>query len=109
MVLGVFAGVNLRAYPANGDHGTVCAEKVDECCGNDASSLATSSHDHDDGDCPPNHHHDHQCCLHVVPLSIDQEAVSLLQDPASTFLGFSHEGEVPPDGPFLSSEKPPLI
>jgi hypothetical protein len=109
MVLGVLAGVNLRGFPADGDHRTVCKEKMEQCCGSDLSSLSDSSHDHDDRECPPDHHDDHQCCLHGVPLSVDQHAESLLKDPASTFFGFRHEGEVPPDGPFLSSEKPPLI
>lgn len=109
MVFGVLAGVNLRALSAEGDHRTICKEKVEQCCGNEISSLPESSHDHDGGDCPPDHHHDHQCCLHVMPLTVDQQAESWLRDPASTFLGFRHQGEVPPDGPFLSSEKPPLI
>jgi len=108
MVLGVLAGVNLRALSADGDHRTVCPEKVDQCCETGAAAVS-SSHVHDDGECPPEHHHEHQCCFHVVPLTVDAHAESLLMDPASTFLGFRHEGEVPPDGPFLSSEKPPLI
>ena len=29
--------------------------------------------------------------------------------PGSSLLGVRHEGEVPPEGPFLGSEKPPLI
>jgi len=109
MVLGVLAGLNLRAFSADGDHRAVCPEKMDQCCETGGSSLPASSHDHEDGDCPPDHHHHHECCFHVVPLTVDQETESLLRDPASTFLGFRHDGEVPPDGPFLSSEKPPLI
>jgi hypothetical protein len=44
-----------------------------------------------------------------MPLIVESNAACRSGVPGSSQLGFRHEGEDPPEGPFLGSEKPPLI
>ncbi|MFT4176758.1 MAG: hypothetical protein QM627_08875 [Luteolibacter sp.] len=77
---------------------------ADDCC------LADGKHQgHSEDQCPEGHHH-HHYCSYITPLFPPAEKHDL-QFPASV----SREGnarpqsERIPEGPFLNSEKPPLI
>ena len=107
LVFGVLAGLNLRALSASGSSLTMCAEEISHCCGNDASQH--QGQNHEGHECPLNDHHHHGCCFHVLTLILGTDAEWKFTLSSSSFAGFRHEGEIPPDGPFLGSEKPPLI
>jgi hypothetical protein len=54
-------------------------------------------------------HHDHGCFCHGMPLVASGESAISLQVPCTNLSRLAHDGEIPPDGPFLSEDKPPLI
>jgi hypothetical protein len=110
LVFGVFAGLGLRAVAADAGHTAMCAEDSSHCgqSGHD-HHHGHDSHDHEDEDCPPDHHHHYGCCFQGMPMTAEMANACRISDPSASFLGVRHECEVPPDGPFLSSEKPPQI
>lgn len=62
-----------------------------------------------DEKCPAEHHHHHNACGHALPMSAELEMVCRLGMPASSLLTVLPESEPIPDGPYLSSDRPPLI
>ncbi|MES2439018.1 MAG: hypothetical protein V4584_08120 [Verrucomicrobiota bacterium] len=108
MVFSVLAGLNVRVLAADVGCAEACTRSV-TCCDDHHETHAPASHQHDGKDCPMDHHHHHDCCSHTLPLTLDHTLTCRLGIPGSSLLGVRHEGEVPPEGPFLSSEKPPLI
>lgn len=105
MVLCVIAGLHIRAFATEGSHSPECTESASEC----SSASQEDPHQHEGGDCPIGHPHHHGCCTHSLPLVFDNDEDLPLRDFISFLAGLRHEGEAPPDGPYLSSEKPPLI
>ncbi|MEO7099819.1 MAG: hypothetical protein ABI162_10695 [Luteolibacter sp.] len=108
MVFGVLAGLNLRALSADGSC-IVCFVNVENCCKNAPSTSQEKSQDSDSKKSPADHEHHHGCCSHVLPLAAMNESNCKFGIPTSFLLVARHESEVAPDGPFLGSEKPPLI
>jgi hypothetical protein len=86
-----------------------CVQPVEACCQDHSNPPSPQDHQHDGKDCPLEHHHHHGYCSHGLPLTVDQNLQYRFGFPDSSLLGVRHDGEVPPDGPYLSSEKPPLI
>ncbi len=91
---------------------------VADCCGaGESTDGCEQVHLTDDGaprehpagdDCPVEH--DHGCyCAQGFALDAGQPAASRLDLPKNSRTGVRHEDEAPPEGPFLSGEKPPLI
>ncbi len=110
MVFGILAGLNARVLAADAGHVVVCTDSSEQCCQDDHGSDAPATPLQDGGQhCPPDHHH-HLCCyLHALPLAVEEEPGCRLVDPISSITGVRHESAVLPEGPYLSSEKPPLI
>ncbi|MGL4399675.1 MAG: hypothetical protein ACRCXD_07380 [Luteolibacter sp.] len=102
LLFGVFAGLNARVLAPQGD--SVCL-----AC-HHAEDHGTHHHGHSHEDCDPDHPHHHDCCSPVQPLGVENHSPCRLGfSPESFLLGVRQEGELPPEEPFLSSEKPPLI
>ena len=110
MILSALAGLNTRVLSADGSRVDVCSLLAESCCQVDPHGATAPEEHHGSGDeCPPGHHH-HACgCSHAIPLMVENDVVCHSGVPDSFLLVFRHEGEVPPEGPFLGSEKPPLI
>ena len=109
MVLCVLAGLNSRLMASSCNDATRCEHRMDLCC-DDGAQACQPVDSHRPGDkCPPDHHHHHTCCSHVVALGLDQKAPCHLGTPVSALETMRHQGDRPPDEPFLGSEKPPLI
>ncbi|MEO5913904.1 MAG: hypothetical protein ABIS50_06700 [Luteolibacter sp.] len=104
----VFAGLNARVFAVNCSSTSGCGQAVESCCGDHQASEAPQENHHDEDGCPMEHHH-HGFCSHGLPLGLDFQTPTRLGVPGSALLSFRHEGDFPPDGPFLGSEKPPLI
>ena len=113
MMVGVLLGLSLRVIGSVDLHPLTqanCANLIEACCQDHSDVSAPQDHQHEEGkDCPLEHHHHHGNCSHVLPVMVDQNFQCRFGVPDSSLLGVRHEGEVPPDGPYLSSEKPPLI
>ncbi|BCU79049.1 hypothetical protein [Luteolibacter sp. LG18] len=109
LLIGLFAGLGLRASGAHFDncvpveHKAGCGEKTDH------GPHAETEHSKD---CPPYHHdHEHhhgECCHAPVWFSIDAGAASLFP-PMVLSASLRGANESAPDGPVLSLDKPPLI
>jgi hypothetical protein len=65
-----------------------------------------SEHDHE---CPADHHHDSCCCSHALTLVCEFDDACALMPSKSSIFGMRHQSVKIPNGPFLISEKPPLI
>ena len=112
MIVGVFVAVSLRAVGF--EHSQVkiqssCCHTVETCSESDPGNSCPDGHQHDGEKCPQNHHHHKGCCSSAQPLTVENDHLRQPGIPGSSLLGVRHEGEVPPEGPFLGSEKPPLI
>gem|GEM_PF-2891773 len=101
MILGLLTGGPLRAEG--------CSNSCQPPVSNDCCEGHGQEKGHPESQCPEGHHHHGMGC-HVSPAMTaeDEEHLGLT--------AISHEGsscrpqsEVIPEGPFLSSEKPPLI
>jgi len=103
LVFGIIAGLNLRVFVTPGGCSSICPQTQCHPC--DHQDTLPADHDHDG---PVEHHH-HECCIHMLPLTVERDSTIVLLVPVCTTPGLRPESEVPPDAPFLSSEKPPLI
>jgi len=119
MILGVFAGLSLRAFSlplpaANlppgsscqlaGVSGMICCNDDhhhDRDCGDHSCDGATHA---DGSEC---HHHHHFCCSPGF-LTLGELNFCRLPMPSSLPLGVQLSGTRVPDGPFFELEKPPL-
>jgi len=100
MLLGLLTGGTVRA----GNCGEACEPPASDCCQDHGSKKG-----HPEDQCPEGHHH-HSLCCHVSPAvsTEDEEHISLAaRDPDAALC--RPQSEMIPEGPFLSSEKPPLI
>lgn len=103
LVFGVLAGLSARVLDSQGHSICLACSHADE-------HGIDHHHGHSHEDCDPDHPHHHDCCSPVQPLGVDHHSPCRLGfSPESSLLGVRHEGDLPPDEPFLSSEKPPLI
>jgi hypothetical protein len=88
----------------------VCTDKAEQCCKADQGVSKQAGQSSDCGKCPVDHHHHGGCsCSFVLPMVVADKLASQFDSQSSFLLGIRHENEVAPDGPFLGSEKPPLI
>ena len=97
---------------AQGGQVASCVEVV-HCCDEDGEHHAPAPEEHEDDhgpDCPPgpHHHHQGQCCSGVA-MTVETGARCSLAaiEEGRTRLCFG--GELLPDEPVLSLDKPPLI
>jgi hypothetical protein len=79
----------------------------DPCHGHEVPSDCDSSHDED---CPEGHHHHGDSCFcGSNPLVSVRDSDFRLIGGISHLLRIKHEREPIPEGPYLSSDRPPLI
>jgi hypothetical protein len=104
MVFCVMSGLNVRVIGADHSHLDQHPASMGGCCEHEE----LPAHPHDDGNHDGDCHH-HHCCVQAQPMTMESEHSNRLAVPASRRLALRHEGEFPPEKPFLSSEKPPLI
>jgi hypothetical protein len=109
MIFGLLAGISARLLAFNTHSHFHAASMEDSCChDHDHHGPSPEPHSHDGKDCPPDHHH-HGCCCVAMPLTLENAHACRLGISGMSVFGMLHEGEVPPEEPLLSSEKPPLI
>ncbi|GAA5117509.1 hypothetical protein JIN84_17255 [Luteolibacter yonseiensis] len=110
MIVGVFVALSLRAIGFDHLHDirSNSCSTIEMSADSQLDADLPDDDQQDDKGCPPDHEH-HNCCSSGLPLSLDSSYICRLGVPGSSLLGVRHEGEVPPEGPFLASEKPPLI
>jgi hypothetical protein len=106
LVIGFIAGLGTRVLASHNPE-PVSSHEHHECSGHD-HGPADQGHTHDDT-CPPDHHHHCGTCLHHLPLGLDQDVFHRLTVPEFSRSKVRHESEWPPDGPFQTLDKPPLI
>ena len=106
----VIAGLHSRALGAQANHANSCHRLVETCCdGSDQVVLLEQDH-HEGEECPTDHHHhSRDCCVHGMILGVEHILAARVAEISGTLLRIQQHGEVPDDGPFLGSEKPPLI
>jgi hypothetical protein len=82
----------------------------------DAEDPGHHHHDEDlppcnshDENCPQEHHHHGGICCYTTPVATDLDYSCVLFLPDSQLLRFRAEHHPVPDGPYLSSDSPPLI
>ena len=109
MVFCVLAGIHSRVLSSDAEGPDTCSLSVSECCPDVCEAGGPDETHHDGDNCPPDHHHHPGCCFHAMPLTVESDLTCRLGVPGSSLTGIRHEGDVPPEEPFLSSEKPPLI
>lgn len=108
VVFCVAFGLGARVLAADTSRVAICTEST-TCCDHPHEVKTPAEHQHNGEDCPLEHHHHHGCCSHSSPLTLDSTLIYRLGIPVGLLLAIRHEGEITPEGPFLSSEKPPLI
>jgi hypothetical protein len=59
--------------------------------------------------CPSEHHHHCGALCHLMPLVSENDFVCRLPLPVSSRLRVIPESDLIPDGPYLSSDRPPII
>lgn len=59
--------------------------------------------------CPAEHHHHCGALCHVMPLVSENDYACRLPLPVSSRLRVIPESDMIPDGPYLSSDRPPII
>jgi hypothetical protein len=104
MVFCVMAGLNVRVIGADHSHLEQHPASMEGCCGHEKPPAEPHDDGHHDGDC-----HHHHCCVQAQPMNMESDHFKRFANPDSRRLALRHEGESPPEEPFLSSEKPPLI
>ena len=102
LVLGVSVGLSARVLASS------CDLVLDPCCQEQHHSSTTPGDHHDGDNCPVEHHHQGCCSLGLL-LGMESDMLVRLGVPGTELESFRHEGELVPDEPFLSLEKPPLI
>lgn len=110
MIVGVFVALSLRAIGLDHLHHEIrsnCCKSIELSLDGELDTDLPDDDQQDDKNGPPDH--EHGSCCSASPLTIDTSFICRLGVPGSSLLGVRHEGEVPPEGPFLASEKPPLI
>jgi hypothetical protein len=91
-------------------HVSVVDDAAQHCCSaENGSSSSQKDLCREDDKCPSDHHHHSGCCSHPLPLTVGNDPVCRLGISDSSDIGVSHESDLPPEEPFLSPEKPPLI
>jgi hypothetical protein len=106
IVVAVLLGLQVRVLAD--DPCEVLAVMTEDChSGHDHSNDAPCDSPHDKN-CPSDHHKSGACC-HILPLVSDNQAVCRLASPASYRLRVRPECALIPEGPYLSSDRPPLI
>lgn len=109
MVFCVLAGLNARVLADDAVRSGGCTP-TETCCESTGDDGKPADHPDDgDDDCPLEHHHHHDCCSQTLPMAADNAIPGAGGVPGSPLLGLRPEGDVLPEGPFLGSEKPPLI
>jgi hypothetical protein len=114
LLLGVFAGVGLRAFgnPNHKEAADSCPV-VSNCSDADPDCHDTQHSDDEHGpECPSEpheHHHHHGPCCGGNYLTVRDADGLRLVIPAESRLEISLVGSIIPDGPVLSEDKPPLI
>ena len=106
MFLGIFAGLGLPLL-AGEENCVMNLNMTGNCCRNNFDASQQNSQNRGEKKCPANHHHC-KCCTHVMS-ELTEKDDSSVGNASNSVPRCRHENEVPPDGPFLSSEKPPLI
>lgn len=117
MVLFVLAGLNARVLAAPSHPELTHSHEEKACDGHhhhhhcEDDSDGHHQHHHEDGEkCPADHHHHHTgCCVHGSPLAMNNDLGCHVGVLVGRLVGIRQDGEIVPEGPFLSSEKPPLI
>ena len=108
-MLGVFAGVGMRALTLDADQTVTCKA---ECHGTEHPTddgPCSDSHSSDD-ECPtgPHHHHD-GLCGHSSPMAVDFATGARLPLPDALLVGLQFSKLLTPEGPVFELDKPPLI
>jgi hypothetical protein len=98
------AGLNVRVIGADHAHSNPQHMSADTCCEHEKQPDRPHDNGHHDGDC-----HHHHCSMQAQPMTLESDHFIRFVTPDSQRLVIRHEGEFPPEEPFLSSEKPPLI
>ena len=109
LIVGVFAGVGLRAFSSGLDHDQACKTECNASDLHQGEEPCGDTHDHND-ECPPGpHHHHHGMCSHMSPMVIDTVASLRVAMPDGHLLGLQTAYILAPEGPFFELDKPPLI
>ena len=104
---GVFAGPILLVLASC--ESCVASETTGHRCTNVPNASQRNGQNQGSEKCPVDHHHTSCCSHHVMPLSLAEKSGDRFGNPGSFLPRNRHESEIPPDSPFLGSEKPPLI
>ena len=109
LLIGLFAGLGIRASGAHFDRCEPVAHKTECCEESGKGKVAFTEHTKD---CPPYHHdHEHhhgECCHAPAWVTIDTGGAKLFPPMALT-AGLRGGNESPPDGPVMPLDKPPLV
>lgn len=107
MVVAVLLGLQLRVLAH--DPCEVLTTMMEDChSGHDHGNDAPCDAPHDKN-CPSEHHHQGGSCCHILPLVSDHQLACRSAVPASYRLRLHPECALIPEGPYLSSDRPPLI
>lgn len=109
LIFSLLAGLHVRAVTLDHSDMEICSHSPASCCheGVDLHVPAVpGEHDHE---CPADHHHDSCCCSHALTLACEFDDACTLMPSKSSLFGMRHQSVKIPNGPFLISEKPPLI
>jgi hypothetical protein len=104
VVFCMMAGLGARAIGATHSHRELHHVAGETCCEHEQLPAHPHEDGHHDGDC-----HHHHCCIHAQPMTMESDPFKRFAYSDSRQLALRHESEFPPEDPFLSSEKPPLI
>jgi hypothetical protein len=107
LVFAVIIGLQARVLAKDPCEVIASMHQVDPCDHPHEESLPCDpSHEKN---CPAEHHH-HGCVVcHVSPLASEDDFASRLELPTSIRLRLWPESELIPEGPYLSSDRPPII
>ena len=111
MIFGVFAALSLRAIGFDHLHHEICSnccQSGEMCMADPFDTNLPGDDQQDDKDSSSGHKHN-GCCATGMVLFVDNSLNCRLGVPGSSLFRVRHDGEVPPEKPYLSSEKPPLI
>lgn len=107
LVLAVFIGLQARVLAKDPCEVIASMHQVDDCCHRNEKTLPCDpSHEEN---CPAEHHHHCGVLCHASPLVSENDFASRLAVPTSIRLRLQPESELIPEGPCLSSDRPPII